>query len=275
MSTVTATTPGTRFGGNPAVTPSRVVVAEWIKLRSLRSTWFSLGAALLVTIGLGILVADLRGNDIAQHGGYAKDMDFIRLSLSGTLLAQLAVGVLGVLMITGEYATGMIRASLSAVPRRGPVLLAKVVVLGGTTLVLGTIAGLIAFSGGQAALSVHHYGSSLSSPGALRAVVGAGVYLALIALLGLGLGFIFRSTGGALAALFGLLLVLPLLAQALPQPLQDNVSKVLPLNAGIQVMATQSRGSNVLAPLTGILVLALYVVGALGVGWIMLRRRDA
>lgn len=109
----------------------------------------------------------------------------------------------------------------------------------------------------------------------MRAVVGAGVYLALIALLGLGLGFIFRSTGGALAALFGLLLVLPLLAQALPQPLQDNVSKVLPLNAGIQVMATQSRGSNVLAPLTGILVLALYVVGALGVGWIMLRRRDA
>jgi ABC-2 type transport system permease protein len=258
----------------PGVTPPRVAKAEWIKFRSLRSTWFSLGAALIIASGLGVLVAYLRGNDLAAHGGFAKDMDFVRLSLSGTLLAQLAVGVLGVLMITGEYSTGMIRASLAAVPHRTPVLVAKAVVLGLAAFVVGTVSSQIAFTGGQAALSAHHYGVSISSPGALRAVIGGGLFLALVALLGLGCGFAVRSTGGALATLFGLLLVLPLLVQALPTSWQDDISKFLPFNAGTAAMETIQR-SDSLSPWAGIGVLALWVAVALSIGLVLLRRRDA
>jgi ABC-2 type transport system permease protein len=257
-----------------AVTPRRVVTSEWIKFRSLRSTWFSLGAAMIVAIGLGVLIAGLRANDVAQHGGFPNDLDWTRLSLGGVLLAQLAVGVLGVLMITGEYSTGMIRASLSAVPHRNPVLFAKAAVLAVSTFVVATIASLIAFTGGQAAAHVNHLGVSLSSPGALRAVLGAGMFLALVALLGLGCGFVMRSTGGALATLFGLLLVLPLLAQALPDPWSTNISKFLPMNAGIEIMSTVHR-PDVLSPWAGIGVLALYSAVALGLGLIVLRRRDA
>jgi ABC-2 type transport system permease protein len=255
------------------VTPGRAVTSEWIKFRTLRSTWFSLGAAVVVTIGLGVLIAALRGNDAAAHG-VPPDVDWTRLSLGGVLLAQLAVGVLGVMMITGEYSTGMIRASLSAVPGRPLVLAAKVSVLAATAFIIGTLATLVAFLGGQAALSAHHFGVSLTSPGVLRAIIGGGVYLALIGLLGLGCGFILRNTGGALATLFGLLLVLPLLAQALPSSFQDHVAKFLPLNAGVEVMSTVHH-PDVLSPLAGIATLAVWAAVALGIGLITLRRRDA
>jgi ABC-2 type transport system permease protein len=263
----------------PGITPQRVTKAEWIKFRTLRSTWWSLGAAMFVAIVLGVLFADLRGTDIANHSGGLKGFgasaeDWTQVSLRGLFLAQLAVGVLGVLMITGEYSTGMIRASLSAVPGRNLVLAAKVAVVGVATFVAGTIASFIAFTVGQATLSSHHYGVSLSSPGALRAVIGGGLFLALIALLGLGCGFAIRSTGGALATLFGLLLVLPLLAQALPSSWADDVTKFLPFPAGSAIMATIQKPDS-LSPWAGIGVLALYVAVALSVGLVMLRRRDA
>jgi ABC-type transport system involved in multi-copper enzyme maturation permease subunit len=177
-------------------------------------------------------------------------------------------------MVTGEYSTGMIRASLAAVPGRSLVLAAKVAVIGVATFVVATIASLIAFLIGQATLSSHHFGQSLSSPSALRAVIGGGLYLALVALLGVGLGFAIRSTGGALATLFGLLLVLPLLSNALPTSWQHDIDKYLPLNAGTAVMNTLAQ-DNVLGPWAGIGVFAIYVAVALGVGLVMLRRRDA
>ncbi len=276
MSTLTADTLLPPASG-PGVTPSRVAKAEWIKFRSLRSTWYSLGAAMVVAIGLGLLFSILRGNDVANHldspkhfGGPIEDWTLI--SLRGLFLAQLAVGVLGVLMVTGEYSTGMIRASLAAVPGRSLVLAAKVWVIGLATFVLSTIASLLAFLLGQAMLSSHHFGVSLSSPGALRAVIGGGLYLTLVALLGIGLGFAIRSTGGALASLFGLLLVLPLLAQALPS--SWHVDKYLPLPAGTAIMNTIPQ-SDSLSPWTGFGVFAIYVAVALGIGLVMLRRRDA
>jgi ABC-2 type transport system permease protein len=256
------------------VTPVRVIVSEWIKFRSLRSTWYSLGAALVVAIGLGVLFAALRGHDIASHGGIGPDFDPVQLSLRGMFLAQLAVGVLGVLLITGEYSTGMIRASLSAVPRRVPVLAAKVIVFGSATFVVATAASLVAFLGGQAALDSYGLGVSLTSDGAARAVVGAGLYLVLVGLLGLGCGFALRNTGGAIATLFGLILVLPLLGQALPVSWQNHVNRYLPLNAGTAVMATKQDPDS-LTPWAGLGVFALYAVAALAVGLVVLRRRDA
>ncbi|HEY5336242.1 MAG TPA: hypothetical protein VIJ71_09500 [Mycobacteriales bacterium] len=291
--TTIAAEPDARLG----VTQLRIVNSEWIKFRSLRSTWWSIGIALLISVGLGILFSDLRGNDIATHGGFEPDPT--ALSLRGFYLAQLAVGVLGVLSITGEYSTGMIRATLSAVPTRVPVWVGKIAIFAGVIFVITLVAAFVAFLGGQAVLNSYHVhgmlvtgprggvgfvsgpagtfhslGVSLSHPGSVRAVFGAALYMVGVGLLGVGCGFIVRNAGGAIAALFGLLLVLPLLAQALPSSEQQHVTKFLPLLAGTAGMITQ-HGSDQLAPWTGLGVFALYVVAALGIGLLVLRRRDA
>jgi ABC-type transport system involved in multi-copper enzyme maturation permease subunit len=279
------------------VTQLRTVNSEWIKFRSLRSTWWSIGIALLISVGLGILFSDLRGNDIATHGGFESDPT--ALSLRGFYLAQLAVGVLGVLSVTGEYSTGMIRATLSAVPTRVPVWVAKIAVFAGVIFLITLVAAFVAFLGGQAVLGSYHVhgtfitgprggvvftggpaatfhslGVSLSHPGSVRAIFGAALYMVGVGLLGMGCGFIVRNAGGAIAALFGLLLVLPLLAQALPSSEQQHVTKFLPLLAGTAGMNTQ-HGTDQLSPWAGLGVFALYVVVALGVGLLVLRRRDA
>lgn len=279
------------------VTQLRTMNSEWIKFRSLRSTWWSVGITLLVSIGLGILFSGLRGNDIARHGGLV--FDPTALSLRGFYLAQLAVGVLGVLFVTGEYSTGMIRATLSAVPTRVPVWVAKIVVFAVTIFLITLVAGFVAFLGGQAVLGgyhvhgllpgptggiavspgqvtgpLHSLGVSIGHPGSLRAIFGAALYMVGVGLLGLGCGLIVRNAGGAIAALFGLVLVLPLLAQALPSSLQQDVNKYLPLLAGTAGMRT-STSPDQLSPWAGLGVFAIYVVVALGVGLYVLRRRDA
>jgi ABC-type transport system involved in multi-copper enzyme maturation permease subunit len=242
---------------------------------------------------LGILFADLRGNDIANHGGFMPDQT--ALSLRGFYLAQLAVGTLGVLYVTGEYSTGLIRATLAAVPIRTPVWAGKIAVLAVAVFLITLAASFVAFLGGQAVLSnyqvalqapkgigvagqlfgtPHSLGVPISHPGSVRAIFGAALYITGVGLLGLGCGFIVRNTGAAIATLFGLLLVLPLLAQALPSSLQQHVSKFLPLLAGTAGMTTQ-HGSDQLAPWTGLGVFAIYVVVALGIGLAVLQRRDA
>ena len=150
-----------------------MVLSEWIKLRSLRSTLFTLLAAVALTVGLGVLIAALRANDFNQNGFHpGPHFDSTLVSLRGIYLAQLPIGVLGVLMITGEYATGMIRATVAAVPKRLPVLWAKALVFTVVAFIVGGVASLVAFLGGQAMLHSAHVGVGLGSPGAARAVLG-------------------------------------------------------------------------------------------------------
>lgn len=203
------------------------------------------------------------------------DLDPTLISLRGVFLAQLAIGVLGVLVITGEYSTGMIRATLAAVSHRQPVLVAKALVFGLVALVVTEIAAFIAFLLGQQALASTHLQASLSTPHALRAVIGAGLYLTLIGLLAIGLGFLVRNTAGAIATVFGIVLVLPLLANALPSPYSTDVSKYLPLNAGTQILTTSHPDPSMLGPWAGLGITAIYAVAALIGGAVMLRRRDA
>lgn len=281
------------------VSQVRAVRSEWIKFRSLRSTWWSIGVALLISVGLGILFADLWGNDIASHGGFEPDQT--ALSLRGFYLAQLAVGSLGVLFVTGEYSTGMIRATLSAVPTRLPVWVGKIAVFAVSIFLITLAASFVAFLGGQAVLGTYHVmlfgpnsagdpgsvigtgqlvgtmhslGVPISHPGSVRAIFGAALYVTGVGLLGLGCGFAVRNTGAAIATLFGLILVLPLLAQALPSSLQQDVSKYLPLLAGTAGMTTR-HGSDQLAPWTGLGVFGIYVAVALAIGLVILQRRDA
>jgi len=278
----TATLTPTTAPGRPTAAPEamrvtqrRVIASEWIKLRSLRSTLFGLLAAVVCTVGLGILISALRANDFNQHGflpGPAFDPTLV--SLRGIYLAQLAIGVLGVLVITGEYSTGMIRATLSAVPRRLPVLWAKALVFAAAVFTVMGIASLLAFEGGQAMLSNAGIHVGLGSPGAARAVLGGALYLTVVGLLGVGLGFLVRNTAGAIAALFGLLLVLPAVVSALPASLYNHVYKYLPMVAGTQVLTTV-RDRSLLTPWAGIGVFGLYAIGAVAAGAVMLRRRDA
>ena len=264
--------------GPGRVTWIGVVRSEWIKLRSLRSTWYSLLAVVLIIDGLGTLFSALRAHrmeNVIGRNGEIFGIDATQISLRGAFLAQLAIGVLGALVITGEYATGMIRSSLAAVPRRQPVLWTKAAVFAATVLVVSLVATVIGFLLGQQALASTHQQATLSTPGALRAVIGAAVYLTLIGLLAVGLGFLIRSTAGAIATLVGIVLVAPLLANALPSPYSDDVIKYLPLSAGQRIISTVNPDPNQLAPWAGIGVTALYALAALVAGAVLLNRRDA
>jgi len=263
------------FAGAGSVNLLRVVRSEWIKFRSLRSSWFATTTALVIAIGLGALFSYLRAThaDGGPHGVVGVP-DPIRVSLRGLMLAQLPIGVLGVLFVTGEYATGMIRSSLAAVPHRWPVVVAKCVVEAVFCLALCTIGCFFAFLVGQAGLNSQGYGVGLGAPGAVEAIIGGGIYLTLVALLGVGCGFAIRSTGGAIATLFGLLLVLPLLGEALPTSWAIHVNQYLPMNAGTQILGTV-HDPHTLGSWTGMGVFALWALAAIIAGLLVLRRRDA
>lgn len=263
------------------VTGRRVIASEWVKFRSLRSTVVTIAVALVIIIGFGALAAGVVSGDLTRPtgpggggGGGAFASNPTAVSLAGMTLAQIIVGILGVLAITSEYSSGMIRATLAAVPQRLPVLWAKVLVIGVSTFVVAVPASFGAFAVGQAILGPGH-NVTLSDPGVLRAVLGSAAYLAAIALLGLGLGALLRHTAGAIGALFGILMVAPgLLPLVLPSSWADSIVPYLPSNAGESFTAIVPR-SGMLSAGHGAWVLAAWLVVLLGTSAILLRRRDA
>ena len=191
--------------------------SEWEKLRSIRTTFWSLSIAVVAMVGISAIVA-------AVHTGTSgRGFDALSGAFTGVLLAQLAIGVLGVLTITSEYSTGMIRSTFIAAPQRRAVIAAKAGVVGLVTFVVGTIASLASFFVSAAILSSHGIHLSLGSPGALRSVIGVGLFLGILAVLAVALGTIIRSSAGGIAALVGLLLVLPTLSQAIPTSIRGSV----------------------------------------------------
>lgn len=257
------------------VTLGRVVNAEWIKFRSVRSTVLALLATVGAVVALGLLFSGVHSGVIGadtiglQPGSAAGPVE---VSLGGVNLGQLIIGVLGVTLVTGEYATGMIRPTLTAVPRRLPVLWGKTLVFGGVVMAAMLVATFTAFLGGQALIGTA--GASLSGSGVLRAVIGAAVYLTGVGVIGLAAGAILRRAAAAIAVLFTVVLVVPGLLPLLPRSWNDTVGPYLPSNAGTAFMtATHAAGS--LAPWTGLGVFAGYVLAALAMAAVLLRRRDA
>lgn len=259
----------------PAGVLRAVVRAEWTKMRSVRSTMWTLLVAVGLAIGFGALVA-------ATQVGSWDDLDPVErlrfdptsFSLSGLFLAQMAVGVLGVLLITSEYATGQIRATLAATPQRVTVLVAKAVTFVAVVLVAGAVASFSSFAIGQAIFSAKGIGVSLGDPGVLRAVFGGALYLAAVGVLGLGLGTVVRRTAGAVAALVGVLLVVPLVASFLPSSWNESVAKFFPAQAGMAVFRV-GPDPSALSPWAGFTVLVLYAALTLVAGALLLARRDA
>jgi ABC-2 type transport system permease protein len=249
-----------------------VLRSEWTKLRSVRSTYWTMFFAVAVTIGVAVIVCVKWAQDIRHSPGTT--IDATTISLNGIFLAQVAVGTLGVMVISSEYGTGMIRATFGAVPQRRAVLAAKGLVFGVVTLVLGEVLSFAAFGIGQAILSGAHAGVSLGQPEVLRAVVGGGLYLAAVGLLGFGIGALVRHTAGALSAFFGILFALTALTDLLPTSWRNDVIPYMPANAGTQIFAVQ-RVHDALAPWTGLGVLCLYAGAAITAAAVLVTRRDA
>lgn len=252
-----------------------VLRSEWTKLRSVRSTYWTLLAATAATIGLGaILCVFYINNYTTMSAADRARFNPTDYALSGVMLAQLAIGVLGVLVITSEYGTGMIRTTFAAVPQRHLVLAAKAMVFTAVTLVTGVVSCLVGFFLSQAILSSHHLQTTISDPGVLRAVIGGSLYLAVLGVLALGIGAIVRHSAGAIAAIFGLVLVLPTMAMFLPSSWANRVGPYLPSNAGRAVFSVASQ-PHTLAPWTGLVVFCAYAGAALLIAGVLVARRDA
>jgi ABC-2 type transport system permease protein len=256
------------------VTLARVIHSEWTKLRSLPSTRWSLLITVASILGFGALYSLLRVTRPPDNPASLASFDATAVSLTGVQLAQLAVGVLGVLLVAGEYATGLIRTSLTAVPTRLPVLWAKAIVFALTTLAVCLPVTLASFLVGQSILSAERLDIPLSHPGVARAVVGSALYLAALGLLGLGLGALLRNTAGAVATLLGLLFGPQLLTGLLPSDWSDRIYPYLPVPAGAAVANVQPD-PLALGPWSGFGVFCLYTAVVLALAAWQLRRRDA
>ena len=258
-------------GAGLRVTQVRVLLSEWTKFRSLRPTVATLLIAIVVMIGLGAMFAAITAN---QSAGFEPGATAISTSLTGTFFAQLAVGVLGVLLITGEYSTGMIRSSLTVVPSRLPMLWGKLAVFAVTVFLTMLAASFASFLVGQALLG-DQLNASLSDAAALRSVLGAALYLTVAGLTAIALGALLRNTAAAITTFVAVFFLTAPLTQLLPTSLTDRFVQYLPSNAGAVMLDGSYGVAHPLAPWTGFAVMCGYAVVLIGFAAWRLRRVDA
>ncbi|MGQ0464562.1 MAG: ABC transporter permease [Sporichthyaceae bacterium] len=250
------------------------VRSEWTKVRSVRSSVWTILIALAVGIGLSAMFSAILAHDYANGGESRLLWDPTANSMFGGFFAQLSIAILGTLVITSEYATRSIRTSLIAVPKRGRLLGAKAVVVAALALAVGLVMAFTSFFVGQSLMSGKAPTASLSDPGVLRAVTGVALYCSAVALFGMALGALLRSTAGAVATLVGSIYVLPAVVMALPSGVRDPITKYWPTNAGGQITTTV-QDPDMLAPWAGFGVMLL-AVAALGyAAHLRLTRADA
>ncbi|MFF4761409.1 ABC transporter permease [Streptomyces sp. NPDC001292] len=273
MSTLTATpeTPKTARSApaRPAyrVTGRRVLASEWAKLWSLRSTWITLGLGLLFLVAFGVIAASRykSGIDSGRHMDRFASSTAVSLSLFGTNFAQLALGVLGVLVTAGEYSTGMIRSTMAAVPRRLPVLWSKAAVYGLVALLIATVGSFVAFLVGSQIVSGTPAAMGLGQAGVVRSLLGAGLYLGLVGVIGTALGALLRSVASGISVLVAALMLVPGLISLLPTSWQGDIDPYLPSHAGESIFAL-THDSTTLSPAAGLVVFlgwtALALAGA-------------
>jgi ABC-2 type transport system permease protein len=250
----------------------RVLHGEWIKFWTVRSTRWSLVTLVVLGVGLTALICAANADWLASDEADESPGSFVTW---GMLLAQVTAVVLGAMTVTSEYGTGMIRATFSAVPRRGRVLAAKTVVLAGVLLVAGTVTAFGGYLAGNFFLERAGVGVPLDGDGVLRALIGNGLYLALLGLLTLAVGLLVRHTAAALSIVLALVFVVGTMANLLPGAWGEWVSKLMPGNIGMAITAPVSFNPEALAPWTGVGVLVLETAVVLAAGWFALVRRDA
>ena len=251
-----------------------VFKSEWTKLYSLRSTRYALLATVLMTIGFGIIAS---AATVSRWGSMTAadkaSFDPLSTSLLGVSFGVLSIGVLGVMLIAGEYTTGMIRSTMTAVPKRLPVLWGKAGVYAVVAFVLAVPSALVAFFAGQAILSGKHLQIAFSHPGVAGAVLGAAGYLTLVGLFAMGLAAILRNTAAGIATFAGVMFVLPPLISILPSSIANSIDPYLPSNAG-QAMMQIGQHAHTLSPGAGLAVFAGYVVAVVAAAAVLLVKRD-
>jgi ABC-2 type transport system permease protein len=275
-------------GASPALTrsaPSTAAAglrdalhAEWTKLRTAPGTFGLLVAAVALTVAVSAAAAAATRCPAAGCG-----QDPAKIGLTGVYLGQVAVAVVAVLAISGEYSSGMIRTTLAAMPRRTTVLAAKAALVTGLTLAAGTLAVLGSLLAGRLILPGHGFTAahgfaplSLADGPVLRAAAGSVLYLALIALLGLGVASAVRDSAVAIGIVLGLLYLFPIVAAVVSDPyVQRHLQQVAPMTAGLEIQATTGLRSLPLSPWAGLGVLAAWAAAALLAGGLLLRLRDA
>jgi ABC-type transport system involved in multi-copper enzyme maturation permease subunit len=257
------------------VTFPHVLLSEWTKFRSVRSTAWSLGVGLLLTMGFPVLFAFVTSSHWGQMSAADRaSRSPLDIALAGVYVAQLAIAVLGVLVITAEYSTGSIRSTFTAVPKRLPVLWAKLVDYAVVSFALMVPAVLVGFFSTQAILARHDILQvSFTAPGIARCMIGGALYVAMTGIFALALGAIVRNTAGGIATFAGIFFVIPPLMNLLPTSWNDAISQYLPSEAGRQIFALD-HGLHTLSPLAGGLVFAGYCAVAIVIAAVLLSRRD-
>jgi ABC-2 type transport system permease protein len=278
MSAVRTPTVMTPAVAGPAlkVTQARVLRSEFTKFRSLRSTVYTLLTAVLLMIGLGAIFSAVTASQYHTLDAVGKaTFNPVYPSLSGVMFAVVAFGVLGVLVTSGEYSTGMIRSSLTAVPRRLPVLWGKLAAFAGVIFPVSLIASFVSFFLGQVLLNSHHLGVSITAPDALRSVIGAALYITVAGIIGVALGALFRNTAAGIATFAGAFFVIPPLAGLLPSSVSSHLTPYMPPNATAALWGGAQNVPHALAPWTGFALLCGYAVILISAAAWRLRRSDA
>lgn len=250
------------------LTTRRVLRSEWHKLWTLRSTWITLLSSSLMILGIGLTMGITY-----EAGGDDADMDVVVITLIGMQLSQIAVAVLGILSTAGEYATGMVRASMTAVPRRLPVLWAKAAVYTAATFLTTLVTVFVTFLGAQVFLGDTEQAASLGDPGILRALVGSAAAMALLGLTALAIGALLRSVPGAIGAFIGVVLILPEAVSALPFDAVADVLRYFPTKV-LQPIGSAQPVEDAVSPGVGLLALTLWALSLLGLAALRLKRRD-
>ena len=269
--TSTATQP---LAVNHPLTPSVAGIfrSEWTKIRSVRSTFWTLVITLVLGAGLAVLVAF--GSTRSGGDAFNSDFDPTASSLSGLFFGQLSIGVLAVMAITSEYSTGMIRTSLWAVPRRRLLVLCKLVIIAVVAFFAGLLTALIGFFAAYPIYSSKHVEAHLGDPGVLRALIGGGLFVSLIAVLAFGIGALVRSTPAGITSLVGLLFIVPIITAFLPHSWRDHIVRYEPDQAGSQILMVRHSAGQ-LSPWHGYGVGWIYAIVVILAVLALINRRDA
>jgi hypothetical protein len=258
-----------------AATFADVLRSEWTKLHSVRSTSWAMTVTVVLGIGLGAAISAATAHGYAKSSAADKlSWDPTAVSLEGMAIASLAVAVLGVLCMSSEYSSGVIRASLIAVPKRGRVLAAKSLVFAVVTFIVGEVTSFAAFFVGQALISGHAPRAALGDPGVARAVAGTGLLLSALAVLSVAAGTLLRHPAAAIACMIAVLFVLPAVTQALPDSWRNPVTEFWPTQAGGQLTSVY-HSAHTLQPWPGFGVMCLFTAIVYAIAWTLLDRRDA
>jgi ABC-2 type transport system permease protein len=248
-----------------------VLRSEWIKLTTVRSTWWTLVATFVLGAGLTVLLCWGNADWLASPEADESPGSFITW---GMMIAQITAVVLGALVVTTEYGTGMIRTTFAAVPARGRVLAAKSVVVVALLFVVGTVTAFVGYVGGNYFLDREGIGLALEGD-VLRAMYGSGLYLAGIGLFTVAVGFLLRHTAGTISIVLALMLILGNMVNLVPGEFGEWLTKLMPGNAGSSISTPVSFNPNLLEPWTGFAVFGAETAVLLLLAWVMVRRRDA